>query len=184
MQLTFLEGYPDYVGKRFIFAGSGNGPASYLPGGDDIVLPRYNNYIDIIFPARTVGGAYNIVAVPASFGARATWKLLWSGVSGTVASVALNVAGTGMTPGTYIVNATAGGGTGAQISVVVATATTLGTITVLNAGAGYATAPTFTLAAGGTSATLTATLATDGPVASGVNLSQQVVQLGGFGGVY
>jgi hypothetical protein len=184
MQLTFLQGYPDYVGKRFIFAGYGNGPASYVASGDSILLPRYDNYIDVIFSALTVGGAYEVKAMPSVYGNRAPFVLLWSGVAGTVASVAQNAAGTGMTPGTYIVNATGGGGQGAQASVVVASATTLGAITVLNAGTGYASAPTFTLAAGGTSATLTATLATAGPVAAGFNLSQQVVQIGGFGGVY
>lgn len=184
MQLTFLHGYPDYVGKRFNFCGYGNGPASYVATGDPIVLPRYNNYIDIVFEAVTVGGAYAVRGLQSTFGARATWTLLWSGVLGTVASVAQNAAGTGMTPGVYVVNATGGNGAGAQISVTVLTATTIATPVVLNAGVGYTTAPTFTLAAGGTSATLTATLTVAGPVAPGTNLSAQVVQVGGFGGVY
>jgi hypothetical protein len=184
MQLTFLHGYPDYIGKRFAFAGYGNGPSSYVATGDPIVLPRYDNYIDVIFSALSVGGAYEVKALPQSFGNRATQTLVWSGVLGTVASVAQNVAGTGQTPGTYIVNATGGGGSGAQISVVVATATTLGAIKVLNAGVGYTSAPTFTLASGGTPATLTATLTVAGPVAPGTDLSAQVVQIGGFGGVY
>lgn len=184
MQLTFLQGYPDYVGKRFIFAGYGSGPASYAAAGDPIVLPRYDNYIDTVFGALSVSGAYQITAKPSGFGARQTWNLLWAGVLGTVASVAQNAAGTGMTPGTYIVNATGGGGVGAQISVVVLTATTIATPVVLNAGQGYTSAPTFTLAAGGTPATLTATLTVAGPVAPTTNLSAEVVQLGGFGGVY
>lgn len=184
MQLTFLQGYPDYVGKRFIFSGFGNGPASYSAAGDPIVLPRYNNYIDNIFPALSTSGAYEVTATPSGVGARQNWSLFWSGVLGTVASVAQNAAGTGQTPGTYIVNATGGGGVGAQISVVVATATTLGTITVLNAGRGYTSAPTFTLASGGTPATLTATLTVAGPVAPTTNLSAETVQIGGFGGVY
>lgn len=184
MQLTFLHGYPDYVGKRFNFCGYGNGPASYVATGDPIVLPRYNNYIDIVFEALSVSGAYAVRGLQSTFGVRASWALLWSGVLGTVASVAQNVAGTGQTPGTYIINATGGGGVGARISVVVATATTLGAITVINAGVGYTSAPTFTLASGGTPATLTATLTVAGPVAPATNLSAQVVQIGGFGGVY
>lgn len=184
MQLKFLEGYPDYVGKRFIFCGNGSGPASYAATGDPVVLSRYNNYIDIIFDVLSTSGAYAITALASGIGARQTWSLLWSGVLGTVASVAQNAAGTGQTPGTYIVNATGGGGAGAQISVTVLTATTIATPVVLNAGVGYTSAPTFTLASGGTPATLTATLTVAGPVAPATNLSGQTVQIGGFGGVY
>jgi hypothetical protein len=185
MQLTFLQGYPDYVGKRFNFAGYGNGPASYVATGDPIALPRFNNYIDVVFPALSVSGAYRVEALPSGYGPRQTWSLLWSGVLGTVASVAQNAAGTGMTAGTYIVNATGGGGAGAQISVTVLTATTIATPVVLNAGVGYTSAPTFTLTGtGGTPATLTATLTTAGPVAPTTNLSGETVQIGGFGGVY
>jgi hypothetical protein len=74
----------------------------------------------------------------------------------SVYSVVQLVAGSGMTPGTYVISGSGGGGSGAIISVVVATATTLGTITVVAPGSGYTSLPTFTLAAGGTSATLQA----------------------------
>jgi len=146
MQLTFLHGYPDYVGKRLIFAGYGSGPASYLATGDPVVLPRYGNYIDIIFSALSVSGNYQVTAQPSSFGARATWSLLWSGIAGGVASVTAAAAGvgTGMTPGTYIINATGGtGGTGGQIQVVVTSAAQVGAITVLSGGKGYTVAQTW-----------------------------------------
>lgn len=184
MQLTLFQGYPDRVGRRFIWAGYGTGPLSYAATGDSLVLPLFNNYIDVAFAALTDSGAYWVTPLPSGLGPRASWVLLYSGVLGTVASVAQNVAGSGQTPGTYIVSATGGGGSGAKISVVVATATTLGTITVLNAGIGYTSAPTFTLASGGTPATLTATLTTAGPVAAATNLSGETLQIGGFGGVY
>lgn len=185
MQLTFLQGYPDYVGKRFNFAGYGTGPASYDPTGDPIALPRYNNYIDVVFPAQSISGAYSITAVPSGYGSRQTWKLFWSGVAGAVASLAIAGAGSGQTPGTYLVTATGGGGSGAVASIVVAGGGTVtATPTIVSAGEGYASAPTFTLAAGGTPATFTPTLTTAGPVASGTDLSGQTVQLGGFGGVY
>jgi hypothetical protein len=74
-----------------------------------------------------------------------------------VSSAQQTTAGVGMTPGTYTVNASSGA---AQVSVVVATATTLGTITVLATGAAYGTAPTFTLPTGSTPAVLTGTLST------------------------
>jgi hypothetical protein len=69
-----------------------------------------------------------------------------------IVSAQQTTAGVGMTPGTYTVNASSGS---AQVSVVVATATTLGTITVLATGAAYGSAPTFTLPTGTTAAVLT-----------------------------
>ncbi len=73
----FLEGYPDYVGKRFNWAGYGSGPSSYTTGGIDLVLPRYNNYIDLVIPSTTVSGTYSVVGIPSVNNGRATWKLKW-----------------------------------------------------------------------------------------------------------
>src|SRR5438552_3159133 len=59
MQLTLLNGYPDYIGKRFAFCGSGTGPKSYVQkasGGDPISVPRFQNYVDVIFPALSLSG--------------------------------------------------------------------------------------------------------------------------------
>lgn len=185
MQLTFLHGYPDYIGKRFAFVGYGSGPTSLPAAGDVISFPRYDNYIDHVVGGTTPDGAFTTSAQPSAVGPRATWYLIWKfATAGSVASVAQNAAGTGMTPGTYTVLATGGGGSGASASVVVATATTLGAITV-TPGKNYTSAPTFTLVAGGTSATLTATLSAIGAVvATGANLSTEQVQVAGFGGVY
>ena len=184
MQLTLLHGYPDFVGKRCTWCGHGSGPTSLLAAGDAVTLPLYGYYIDAIGgDVRSISGTYDVISHPAAVGPRASWSLIWRfATTGSVASVAQNQAGSGMTPGTYVVTATTGT---AQISVVVASATTLGAITVLNPGSGYASAPTFTLAAGGTPATLTATLSTIGAtVAAGANLSAEQVQLMGFGGQY
>lgn len=185
MQLTLFHGYPDYVGKRFIYLGSGKGPATYVTSGDPIVLPRYNNYIDNIIDAVTIGGAYAIKGIPLGLGPRANWVLQWSGVLGTVASLAIAGAGSAQTPGTYLVSATGGAGSGAVASIVVAAGGTVTAIpTIVNAGVGYTSAPTFTLAAGGTPATFTASLTVAGPVAAGTNLSGVTALVGGFGGVY
>jgi hypothetical protein len=185
MQLTFFHGYPDYVGKRFIFAGYGYGPASYVSTGDPIVLPRYDNYIDVVFEAVTADGLYTVNAIPSGLGPRATWNLLWTANAGVVASVAISSAGSGQTPGTYTVAATGGNGAGAVATIVVAGGGTVtATPTLVSGGVGYTSAPTFTLAAGGTPATFTATLSTAGPVAAGTNLSAEAIQIGGFGGVY
>ena len=80
MQLTLLKGYPDYVGKRQIFCGSGVGPTSYVQkasGGDPIVYPPYQNYIDVLFPAMSLSGTYIVYPYPSAVGARATWALKW-----------------------------------------------------------------------------------------------------------
>lgn len=86
MQLTFLKGYPDYVGKRFVFVGFGNGPASYVQitntgGGDPIVLPRYDNYIDFIGGAESVSRTYLLRMVPVAVGNRPTFRIQWVVIS-------------------------------------------------------------------------------------------------------
>jgi hypothetical protein len=89
MQLTLLHGYPDYIGKRFAFAGYGNGPASYVntgtgkTSGDPIIFPRYDNYIDSVETGGmiSVSGTYYVQAMPSSVGPRATWVLRWFTVS-------------------------------------------------------------------------------------------------------
>jgi hypothetical protein len=79
MQVTLLNGYPDYVGKRFIWAGYGNGPSSYATGGDEIELPGFQSYIDTVDTSGilTVSGTYTVRAIPSAAGPRATWKLKW-----------------------------------------------------------------------------------------------------------
>ena len=82
MQITFLHGYPDYIGKRFAWCGYGNGPASYVntgaaaTSGDPISFPRYDNYIDSVeSDAVSVSGNYYYLAQPSLAGPRAVWKL-------------------------------------------------------------------------------------------------------------
>jgi hypothetical protein len=186
MQLTLLHGYPDFMGKRKAFVGFGAGPVSLPAGGDVIQFPTYGNYIDWVSDGVSIDGLYQVTARPSATGPRAIWALYWAYLTANaVATLAQNVAGTGMTPGTYNIAATGGGGTGATATVVVATATTLGSITITNPGKNYTSAPTFTLAAGGTSATLTSTLSTaSGLVATGANLSGSSVQIAGFAGQF
>jgi hypothetical protein len=79
-----------------------------------------------------------------------------------VLTVPITTAGSGQTPGTYIVNATGGGGSGAVAQIVVAAGGTVtATPTIISPGTGYTSAPTFTLAAGGTPATFTPTIGAD-----------------------
>lgn len=78
MNLTLLKGYPDFVGKRATFAGYGNGPSSYVTGGDPLVLPLYNYYTDAVFsPVYSVSGNYQVMPIPAAVGPRQAWKLKW-----------------------------------------------------------------------------------------------------------
>jgi hypothetical protein len=135
----------------------------------------------------SVSGNYELKFVPSAVGARATWSAQWfySGAQGVLTAVQL-AAGSGMTPGTYIVNGTGGSGSGAQISVTVLTATTIATPVVLKAGTGYGgSVPTFTPVTGGTAPTFTVTAApASGPVPAATNLSTEAAQVSGFGGTY
>ncbi len=77
----------------------------------------------------------------------------------TVKSVVVLTQGSGQTVGTYQVaaNVGSGGGSGAIIQVIVTSATAI-TVSVVNGGFGYVSAPTFTLATGGTVGTVVAQL--------------------------
>lgn len=78
-----------------------------------------------------------------------------------VQSVVITGAGSGQTAGTYNVAANAGnGGTGALIQVVVGSAGTVTSATVLQGGYGYSSVPTFTLVTGGSVGTVAAQLNT------------------------
>lgn len=87
------------------------------------------------------------------------YNIIAIGSAPTVAYLLINTPGSGQTPGIYTVSGTGGGGSGAQAQITV---NNDGTVTippvVTNQGTGYLSAPTFTLAAGGTPATFTAVL--------------------------
>lgn len=91
MQLQLLHGYPDYMGKRYAFVGFGNGPKSYVTGGDPITLPGFQQYIDLLMSGGfAVSKTYYVDAVQAAVGARQVWKLIWT-VAATDAEVAAAV---------------------------------------------------------------------------------------------
>lgn len=88
MKLTFLHGYPDLIGKRYAFCGTGTGPTSYVQktsspsgGGDIVQAPRFQNYFDVIFPAMSLSGTYVVYPYPVGSGARQTWALKWVTIS-------------------------------------------------------------------------------------------------------
>jgi len=99
------------------------------------------------------------------------YSIIALGTDGTLSYLTINSAGSGQTPGVYVVsgvNTPSTPGSGAQVQITV---NSDGTVTlppvVLNAGSGYTYPPTFSLVAGGTpavfSATLTAQLTIDRP---------------------
>lgn len=74
-----------------------------------------------------------------------------------VNGVKVATAGSGQTNGTFVINGSGGGGTGAQVRITIAGGVIVDK-TIVNAGINYTSAPTFTVAEGGTPGTLTATV--------------------------
>ena len=94
MQLTLLKGYPDFVGRRSVFAGYGNGPASYNhTNGDPIAIPWPNWYIDAVGSGVSVSGTYYVEGRPSGVGARQKWALQWFLTAGGPVTDGTNLAG-------------------------------------------------------------------------------------------
>jgi hypothetical protein len=96
----------------------------------------------------------------------------------SVLAILIATAGSGQTPGVYQVAGSGGGGTGAVIQVVISPAgTLLAAPTVVTAGSGYTSIPTFTLVTGGTPGTVQAQMVVNTYIVTstdktGVNTSQ------------
>jgi hypothetical protein len=91
--------YPDFVGRRGLFVGSGSGPASYVAGTGDLVtlnLPSY--YIDALIGGEvSISKNYVVYANPTGTGARQQWYLRWfiasaGGGGGSVVATRLGTA--------------------------------------------------------------------------------------------
>lgn len=176
------------VGEFRLALLTGTGPASYSAlSGDILYNPGSSEYINFPSDCTTLSGNYSLTAIPTAINIRAGapspnqsgWRWLWkySGLQG-VTTVVQNAAGTGMTPGTYALSPSGGGGTGFAGTVTV-TATDATAIVITNHGAGYTSAPTITAATGGTPLTFTVSVAAaSGNVANTTNLSAEVVQFG------
>ena len=74
-----------------------------------------------------------------------------------VQSVAISTPGSGQTDGIYTINAVGGSGSGAQIKVTISGGV-ITNVLIVSVGSGYTSIPTFTVSAGGTAGTLTATV--------------------------
>lgn len=96
---ALFKGYPDYIGKRFAFAGNYVGPKSYTntaniaTTGDPVQLPGFQNYIDSMsFSSISVSGTYHVHFRPSAAGPRATWSAVWTTISsGTEVSNAVDL---------------------------------------------------------------------------------------------
>ena len=88
--------YPDFVGKRAIFVGSGVGPASSSNTvGDPVSLAIPNYYIDAILDGASIDSLYYVQAFPSGTGPRQTINLYY-----------FNKAGSQVTPGTNLSGST------------------------------------------------------------------------------
>ena len=188
MQATILLTGLERVGQRSILPIYGVGPTSYSQTTGDVILLPAGLYLDTVFgDVESVSGNYFVRGRSSATGTtRATWALHWyyagTNQSQGVDGVVIASAGTGQTNGTFTVNASAGSAT-IQITIAGGVLTA---VKVLNPGSGYSTAPTFTVAEGGTPGTVTATLGAVGgmEVATGTNLSAELVQFGALGGEF
>ncbi len=79
MVVTLFHGYPDRIGKRSAWVGTGNGPTSYTGGSaptDTVTGLPYQFYIDSVCEISiSVSGTYYAIAQPSVAGVRATWSL-------------------------------------------------------------------------------------------------------------
>ena len=86
MLLTLMPGYPDLIGRRAAFVGTGTGPTSYTggtTGGDPITIP--GKYLDVVLEVpQDPTGTYYAVARPSFAGPRATWVLRYYATSNSV----------------------------------------------------------------------------------------------------
>lgn len=183
-----LAGFETTVGDKLMTVVDHFGPTSYTLGtGQSYTINNLNRggFYWVDAADFSFDGAYAVsVQYPTSAVGIAPGNVIlrWYYVSGTVSGVTIATPGTGQTNGTYVINSTGGGGTGAQVTVVIAGGLVTSAV-VTNAGVGYTSAPTFTVpTTAGTTGTLTATAATASgvEVATATNLSTKAIRLIAF----
>lgn len=189
MNVNFINP-PAHAGEREIWELWGNGPSSYNQVTGDILQgPGVGEFFGAPMGGfLTLSQTYELKPFPSTVNSlRATWAWRWfySGAAqvGEVVTGVSFTAGSGQTNGTYVINGSGGGGSGAQVQIVIAGGA-ITSATVISPGKGYTGTPTFTVAAGGTPGTLTPTVANPAgtEVATGVNLSGEQVQFMAIGG--
>lgn len=97
--------YPDFVGRRAIFVGSGVGPVlSSSTVGDPITLDLPSYYIDAILAGSSTDGTTFIQAFPNGVGPRATWSCFYY----TAATPTAPINATNLSTKTFVVAAFVG----------------------------------------------------------------------------
>jgi hypothetical protein len=76
VDITLNKGYPDFVGLRTLYCGSGAGPTSYTTGGEALNIATFQYHVDSVDSCASVSGTYWGIGIPNATGPRATWKLL------------------------------------------------------------------------------------------------------------
>lgn len=187
---TAVKGYTDVWGKHGAAVYDHTGPASYLAAGEVLSQPSsfgLRNFDFVVPMSFTLSGNYQVFSQSSvaggSNGTKAKLRWFYAPTLTGVSDIAIATAGSGQTNGTYVIAATGGGGSGATAQIVVAG----GAVTqaaVLNPGNGYTSVPTFTVVAGGTPGTLTATIGqvSGSEVVAGSNLSAETVRILAIGG--
>lgn len=96
--------YPDFVGRRAIFVGSGVGPAApSATVGDPITLALPSYYIDAVLQGSSIDGSTFLVAFPNAIGPRATWSCFYYSKATPTAPITTSLATT-----TFVVSAFVG----------------------------------------------------------------------------
>ena len=96
--------YPDFVGRRAIFVGSGTGPvSSSRTVGDTVSLALSNYYIDSILGGASTDGLYYIQAFPSQTGPRGTWNIFYFTNAGVQVANSTNLSGS-----TFVISAFVG----------------------------------------------------------------------------
>lgn len=139
-------------------------------GGMNAGTGQYEGVHALLGAESVVGFAPRILCVPGFTHQRR---------SNGLTSVNIGVAGTGYTPGTYVLNVTGGGGAGAVVEATVGAGGAVTAVTIRNPGSGYTTDPTLALPAGagaGTGATFTVTRGTvgNGVVAELIGIAERL----------
>ncbi len=185
-QDKILPGYPQSIGAKIQSVTDHYGPVSYNNVTGDvysIVGTQNQGGFDKVIGGPTLSGIYQVDAILGSgaVGVGApTVTLRWSALYlGAVIGVTITSGGTYVSPTVPTVTfaaAPAGGITATGTAIMNGAGTAVVGVNITNPGKGYVSPPTVTFS-GGTAATGTATISIPGEVASGTDLSSEVVRL-------
>ena len=172
--ITLNNSGTDYIGPPSVIITSGLtnitslvGGSGYTTANTQVIVSGGGGSGAIITPA-AAGAIISLIISNAGTGYSSTPTItITSGITGTTALVA----GSGYTNGTYPLGISGGGGSGCTGTFTISSGG-LTSITIVDAGTGYTSAPTlsFTGAGAGTGASATATLGTGASVTAVIGL--------------